>query len=79
MKNLIGDDILKIDNITQGQDHNLYLYNKKHIKPGRKMGHINVVAENYNELSSKLLNLLSFIPSESFPLLTDEAKRIAEL
>ncbi|MDB2550745.1 5-(carboxyamino)imidazole ribonucleotide synthase [Rickettsiales bacterium] len=41
MKNLIGDDILKIDNITQGQDHNLYLYNKKHIKPGRKMGHIN--------------------------------------
>lgn len=41
MKNIIGDDIHKIPEITNGKTHNLYLYNKNYVKPGRKMGHIN--------------------------------------
>lgn len=43
MKNLIGSDILKIKDITKNHNHILYLYNKKNIKPGRKMGHINFI------------------------------------
>lgn len=43
MKNLVGDDVLKIDKLTNGQSYKTYLYNKKEIKPGRKMGHINFI------------------------------------
>ena len=43
MKNLVGDDVLKIDKLTSGQSYKTYLYNKKEIKPGRKMGHINFI------------------------------------
>jgi 5-(carboxyamino)imidazole ribonucleotide synthase len=77
MVNIIGCTSFSRDLIGIEGCH-LHWYGKS-LRDKRKMGHINVVAENYSELSSKLLNLLSFIPSESFPLLTDEAKRIAEL
>ena len=43
MKNIIGDDILKIDNITKDKIYKIHLYNKKTIKPGRKMAHINFI------------------------------------
>ena len=43
MKNLIGNDVLNIEKLIKGKLHRTYLYNKKEIKPGRKMGHINFI------------------------------------
>lgn len=77
MVNIIGCTSFSRDLIGIEGCH-LHWYGKS-LRDKRKMGHINVVAENYRELGRKLLNLLTFIPAESFPLLTDEAKRIAEL
>ncbi len=41
MTNLIGEEVKNIGNIINNQDYILHLYNKKQIKPGRKMGHYN--------------------------------------
>lgn len=43
MKNLIGNDVLNIEKLIKDKLHRTYLYNKKEIKPGRKMGHINFI------------------------------------
>ncbi len=41
MTNLIGEEVKNIGNIINNQEYILHLYNKKQIKPGRKMGHYN--------------------------------------
>ncbi len=41
MTNLIGEEVKNIGNIINNQDYILHLYNKKQIRPGRKMGHYN--------------------------------------
>ncbi len=41
MTNLIGEEVKNIGNIINNQDYILHIYNKKQIKPGRKMGHYN--------------------------------------
>jgi 5-(carboxyamino)imidazole ribonucleotide synthase len=40
MENLIGDDVLRIDDIAQ-EPAAIHLYGKTEIRPGRKMGHVN--------------------------------------
>ena len=56
----------------------LHWYGKT-LREKRKMGHINVVADDYAELAHKLNMLLEYLPSESFPLLACEAKRLQAL
>ncbi len=41
MTNIIGEEINNLEQIINNQDYILHLYNKKQLKPGRKMGHYN--------------------------------------
>ena len=41
MENLIGDDMLRVADISKEPDAALHLYGKSEVKPGRKMGHVN--------------------------------------
>lgn len=41
MENLIGDDILNTEMISQDSGAAIHLYGKKETRPGRKMGHVN--------------------------------------
>ena len=41
------DEVLAMDNVF------VHLYGKKQTKPGRKMGHVTIISENYQDLSYK--------------------------
>lgn len=41
MKNLIGDDFYQWPQFAASKDHNVHLYGKVKVRPGRKMGHVN--------------------------------------
>ncbi len=41
MENLIGDDILRVPELTREKNTALHLYGKAEARPGRKMGHVN--------------------------------------
>ncbi len=43
MKNLIGDDVNSARNYLTDTNARLHLYGKKEIRPGRKMGHVNIL------------------------------------
>lgn len=43
MHNLIGDEVLGIENYLANKNAKLHLYGKKDIRPGRKMGHVNIL------------------------------------
>ena len=43
MKNLIGDDVRNVQNYLTDKNARLHLYGKKEIRPGRKMGHVNIL------------------------------------
>ncbi|EAP85029.1 5-(carboxyamino)imidazole ribonucleotide synthase [Sulfitobacter sp. EE-36] len=43
MENLIGDDMDRVPELAKQRDTALHLYGKADIKPGRKMGHVNIV------------------------------------
>jgi len=43
MTNLIGDEILNADALSQEPNNYVHNYDKRDIKPGRKMGHVNEV------------------------------------
>ena len=43
MENLIGDDMNRVPELVKNRDTALHLYGKADVKPGRKMGHINIV------------------------------------
>ncbi|PCI87163.1 MAG: 5-(carboxyamino)imidazole ribonucleotide synthase [Hyphomicrobiales bacterium] len=43
MKNLIGDDVNKAADYASQENAHIHLYGKADIKPGRKMGHINLL------------------------------------
>ncbi|WP_158972434.1 5-(carboxyamino)imidazole ribonucleotide synthase [Paraglaciecola sp. L3A3] len=44
----------------------------------RKMGHFNLCADNYKELSKSIQALVEYLPEEFFPMLKDEAARLAQ-
>lgn len=48
MRNLIGDDISLFDRFTTDRQARLYMYGKSEVRPGRKMGHVNLIGL-YNE------------------------------
>jgi 5-(carboxyamino)imidazole ribonucleotide synthase len=74
MVNIIGCTSFSRELIAIEGCH-LHWYGKT-LRDKRKMGHINVVADNYVELGKKLTILLEHLPEASFPLLADEAKRL---
>ncbi len=77
MVNVIGCSSFSSDLLTIPGCH-LYWYGKA-VRKKRKMGHINVTANNYAELGEKLLALSEYLPIEYFPKLVDEAKRLKSL
>lgn len=77
MVNIIGCTSFSRDLIAIEGCH-LHWYGKA-LREKRKMGHINVVADNYLALGNKLTALLEHLPREYFPLLADEASRLKTL
>lgn len=43
MENLIGDDMDRVPELARQRDTALHLYGKADVKPGRKMGHVNII------------------------------------
>ena len=43
MENLIGDDIERLPDLLRQGDTQIHLYGKAEARPGRKMGHVNVI------------------------------------
>lgn len=60
MINLIGKHA-DVERVLSLRDTHVHHYGKKE-RPNRKVGHININADNYAELLAKLRNCLSFVP-----------------
>jgi 5-(carboxyamino)imidazole ribonucleotide synthase len=71
MINILGEDTLPIGVLKERACH-IHWYGKEK-RPGRKMGHINVSASNYYELSEQLLILSEILDEASFPALKKHA------
>lgn len=61
MINIIGSNGSSADILKLPYAH-LHLYDKQE-RPGRKLGHINIVADSYEELIWRVRNCASFLPS----------------
>ena len=77
MINIIGCKAFARDMLSIPGCH-LHWYGKTSRK-NRKMGHFNLCADNYTELGKTMQNLAEYLPIEHFPLLKDEASRLAKL
>lgn len=56
MLNLLGEDMEKLSREKVGK-HKLHLYGKKEARPGRKMGHINILENSMEECLKSLENI----------------------
>lgn len=74
MVNIIGCSSFSRDLLSIDGSH-LHWYGKS-VREKRKMGHINVTTNTYENLGAKLLNLSQYLPLEFFPKLVGEAKRL---
>ncbi|QPG05371.1 5-(carboxyamino)imidazole ribonucleotide synthase [Salinimonas marina] len=54
----------------------LHWYGKT-VRDKRKMGHINLTAENYQMLGHKMQQLVAYVPGEAFPKLAEEAQKLS--
>ena len=68
MLNLVGEDGYSgtviydgIEEVLKLPNTYVHLYGKTETKPGRKMGHINVVADSKDELMDKLIHIKSLV------------------
>ncbi len=77
MVNIIGCTRFSRDLIAI-EGCNLHWYGKT-LREKRKMGHINVVADSYEALSEKLELLMESLPSDYFPMVPGEIKRLKHL
>jgi 5-(carboxyamino)imidazole ribonucleotide synthase len=77
MVNIIGCDNFGHDMLGIAGCH-VHWYGKS-VRVKRKMGHINVSADNYADLGTKLAKLATYLPAEHFPMLADEAQRLTGL
>ncbi|MCF2949228.1 5-(carboxyamino)imidazole ribonucleotide synthase [Paraglaciecola aquimarina] len=77
MINIIGCSSFNRDMLSIPGCH-LHWYGKNPRKK-RKMGHFNLCADSYAELSKSIDRLSEYVPLEFFPMLTDEAARLAKL
>ena len=69
MVNILGIDALPQDVLAQHACH-IHWYGKEK-RPGRKMGHINVCADSYHELSERLHILAGVLDDNDFPALRE--------
>lgn len=60
MINIIGEHG-EIERILQLPYAHVHLYNKQE-RPGRKLGHVNILADSYQELVWRVLNCAQFLP-----------------
>ncbi len=74
MVNIIGCGRLPKEVLAAPGCH-LHWYGKS-VREKRKMGHINVVADSYQQLGERLTNLYALLPQEYFPKLNGEAERL---
>lgn len=74
MVNIIGCGRLPKEVLAASGCH-LHWYGKS-VRDKRKMGHINVVADSYQQLGERLSNLYALLPQEYFPKLSAEAERL---
>ena len=67
MVNLIGHDVEKITSSTGCRDllaisgAKLYLYGKRTLRPGRKMGHVTFLAESGNEATGRASQFMKLL------------------
>ena len=76
MVNIIGCGSIAKEVLAVSGCH-LHWYGKT-VRAKRKMGHINVVAEDYAQLAQRLNELARLLPKEFFPVLAEESQRLAE-
>jgi 5-(carboxyamino)imidazole ribonucleotide synthase len=57
MFNLLGEDMAQLDREKTGK-HKLHLYGKKEARPGRKMGHINILENTLEQCLESADNIL---------------------
>ncbi|MDU0352946.1 5-(carboxyamino)imidazole ribonucleotide synthase [Paraglaciecola aquimarina] len=76
MINIIGCKDFDRDMLSIPGCH-LHWYGKT-ARAKRKMGHFNLCADNYKELAKVIGALSEYLPAEYFPMLKDEAIRLAE-
>ncbi len=74
MVNIIGCSSFSRDLLSIDGSH-LHWYGKS-VREKRKMGHINVTTNSYENLGEKLMQLSQYLPLEFFPKLVGEAKRL---
>ncbi|MFC3122834.1 5-(carboxyamino)imidazole ribonucleotide synthase [Agaribacter flavus] len=77
MINIIGCTSFSRDLISIPGCH-LHWYGKE-VREKRKMGHINVTAESYHELSNKLEQLMTYLPEPYFPKISGEIGRLRSI
>ncbi len=77
MINIIGCKAFARDILSIEGCH-LHWYGKTP-REKRKMGHFNLVADSYVQLAKSMEKLSEYLPIEHFPMLKDEAKRLAKL
>ncbi|MEM0139138.1 MAG: 5-(carboxyamino)imidazole ribonucleotide synthase [Ferroplasma sp.] len=64
--NIIGTGIEnKINDILGVGNTNIYWYHKEEVRRKRKMGHINVFGESYNEVKNRIEDLISIVYDEN--------------
>ncbi len=76
MINVLGQsgipaEVLSVSNVTS------HWYGKSQ-RPGRKMGHINVVAESEEALGEKLVALSAFLPEEDYPGVVQRGRDLSQ-
>lgn len=77
MINIIGCKDFSRDMLSIPGCH-LHWYGKNP-REKRKMGHLNLTADSYAELAKTMQALTEYVPIEHFPMLKDEAIRLAKL
>ena len=77
MINIIGCSEFSTDLLSIPGCH-LHWYGKT-VRPKRKMGHINLTADDFAGLAESMTTLAKYLPLEHFPKLLDEADKLAQL
>ena len=74
MINVLGQAAIPAEVLSVAQTRS-HWYGKG-VKPGRKMGHINVSADNLHALGERLATLAEYLPEEQYPGIAAMAQRL---
>lgn len=59
MLNILGQDVKKIERIHLNKNERLHMYGKNESKINRKMGHLNIVGDNFEEVHTRIQEILN--------------------